>query len=255
MVNNPFHSPLVFLASCTSTMDEAKKLLPAKSGTVVITDYQTEGRGRLPKRKWISTASENLIFTIIVNGLEMSVLSTITLRVGLQLAFAICSVVPQLKPILRIKWPNDIMVGDKKICGILCESSGSDVLIGIGVNVAQTDFGSLSSATSIVNQIANNNGVDNTNTDNTEIKFNILQKFLDNFFLEIQSDEPLQERLNNLLYKKDCAVCFMAGSAEAPVKVSGKLRGVNESGHIQIEDDECKIRSFAAGEMLMTRSP
>ena len=109
----------------------------AEHGTVVIAERQTAGRGRLG-RQWYSPAHHNLYCSII---LQMKLSPTQVLWLPLITGIAIAQTVEQkagLRP--SLKWPNDILIGRRKIGGILCESTNHDkkdgaVIIGIGLNV------------------------------------------------------------------------------------------------------------------------
>jgi BirA family biotin operon repressor/biotin-[acetyl-CoA-carboxylase] ligase len=144
---NPWGAPVYRRASVSSTMDEARNLAArgAPHGTVICADFQTRGRGRISGRPWLGNAGDNLFFTVLFRyGSFAAIPPALTLRTGLALSLAVEAFVPALTGMLRIKWPNDLMVrfpgGARKIAGILTESDGSAVFTGIGVNVAQTEF-------------------------------------------------------------------------------------------------------------------
>ena len=103
-------------------------------GDVFTADYQTAGRGRLD-HKWLSPPRMNLMMSAVlsVEGLAPEQVATLPLVVGLAVAKA-------LSANCRLKWPNDVLAGGKKIAGILCERQGDNVIAGIGVNVGQTEF-------------------------------------------------------------------------------------------------------------------
>lgn len=106
-------------------------------GTMVITDYQTAGRGR-HDRRWLSPPGRDLVFSLILRpGLPSSELLPITLAFSLQIADALTSL---LGSSFLVKWPNDVMSPAGKIGGILAESSSKAgralyVVVGIGINV------------------------------------------------------------------------------------------------------------------------
>jgi BirA family biotin operon repressor/biotin-[acetyl-CoA-carboxylase] ligase len=113
---------------------------PHPSGTVVWADFQSAGRGRLG-RTWIAPRDEALLFSVFLKIQESSNLLYIFPFL------AAVSVLEALKTIvtpgwLALKWPNDVMLKNKKICGILVQSKthlakSADVVIGIGLNVNQ----------------------------------------------------------------------------------------------------------------------
>jgi len=116
-----------------STNDEAKRIAHLEEdGTVITTKLQTNGRGRMG-RAW-SDSSSNIAMSIILKpDLELYLASQITLLAGI----AVSRVVENSK----IKWPNDVIIGSKKVCGILTESvDGNSLIVGIGINVNNESF-------------------------------------------------------------------------------------------------------------------
>jgi len=122
--------------SLPSTNDVARRRARrgAKEGTVIVAEEQTAGRGRI-KRRWLSPRGSIALSIILYPPLEY--LPSLIMVASLAVAGSI-EQVTGLKA--RIKWPNDVLVNDKKICGILVESDvrGNKVdyaVIGIGINV------------------------------------------------------------------------------------------------------------------------
>ena len=127
---------VLHLPETTSTNDAAKKWAEegAPDGAVVIADHQTAGRGRLG-RSWHSPPGVNLYLSKIYRA-SFDLLP-------LQGALATRETVQKYLPpdlTAAIKWPNDILVGDYKVAGILCELFEDFALTGIGINVNMTDF-------------------------------------------------------------------------------------------------------------------
>lgn len=127
---------LHYYASLTSTMEAAKKVAGEEvaEGTVVIADEQTSGRGRLG-RAWLSPKG-SLAMSIILKP-SVSSLPQLVMIASLAVVRAIRKVAGLEA---QIKWPNDVLIKEKKVCGILIESEvkGDRVnfaIIGIGVNV------------------------------------------------------------------------------------------------------------------------
>lgn len=124
-----------------------------KPGDVFTAEFQTAGRGRLD-HKWQSAKSENLMFSMVLGVGERppAEVATLPLVVGLSIARELKlraeveertgshSALPLITSTFSLKWPNDILVGGRKICGILCERAGDNVIAGVGVNVNQTKF-------------------------------------------------------------------------------------------------------------------
>lgn len=139
-----FGKKIYTFESIDSTNNCAKVLAScdAPHGTVVITEEQTAGRGRLG-RSWLAQPGENLTFSIVLRpDVPVSELNLLPLFAAVSLAEAI----EQTTGIeVDCKWPNDILTREKKLVGILLEGSfKSDeiesVVLGIGVNVNQTIF-------------------------------------------------------------------------------------------------------------------
>jgi BirA family biotin operon repressor/biotin-[acetyl-CoA-carboxylase] ligase len=126
-------------AETTSTNDIAIELAgkDAKEGTLVIADSQTKGRGRLD-RKWVASAGTSILASLILRpAIELSQVNRIVLITTISIIHAIRNVA-NLHAL--IKWPNDIVINDKKAAGILAESkteknSLSFVVVGFGINV------------------------------------------------------------------------------------------------------------------------
>ena len=130
------------MESTASTMDIAHRLAAegCRSGTLVIANHQSAGRGRGGAR-WTSESARGLWLTIIERPVDVSGLEVLALRVGLRLARALDRFAPEP---LRLKWPNDLYVDDKKLAGILIEARWREsrlewVAIGVGINVMAPD--------------------------------------------------------------------------------------------------------------------
>ena len=110
-----------------------------RPGDVFTADFQTAGRGRLD-HVWKSCAGKNLMMSAVVDvsGLEPERVATFPLVVGL----SVCEAVERMGQSLQLllKWPNDVLVGGRKLAGILCERFGNSVIAGVGVNVGEREF-------------------------------------------------------------------------------------------------------------------
>ena len=111
-----------------------------RPGDVFVAEFQTAGRGRLD-HEWHAARGENLTFSVVLAAADMSPaeVATLPLVVGLAVARAVEALLGNPSQV-AVKWPNDVIVGGKKICGILCERNGDAVIAGVGLNVNQTDF-------------------------------------------------------------------------------------------------------------------
>lgn len=139
-VNNDF----LFFPSISSTNDYVLERLrkgELESGTVVVADFQTDGKGQREK-KWESAPGESLMMSVAADLNLWEIKNIVSLNHIVSLA--VMSALSNLVDNCNIKWPNDIMVNDLKIAGILIESKVSSKLInsaiGIGINVNQERF-------------------------------------------------------------------------------------------------------------------
>ncbi len=121
-----------------STMDVAHRLAAAgtTSGTMILADQQTSGRGRGGK-VWESQPGQGIWLTLIERPRDERAIEVLSIRVGLAAAKALDRFAEE--PI-RLKWPNDLYTGGKKLAGILVEARWREgqpewVAIGIGVNI------------------------------------------------------------------------------------------------------------------------
>ena len=140
--------------------------------TIVVAKTQTAGRGRL-KRSWLSEPG-GLYFSIVLKPKKIDFLPNLTQL----MALTVCQILRELDTNAWLKWPNDVLVDGKKICGILSEAvtgkNGFETLVlGVGVNVAQKDL-------SKVGQPAASLSMLGVQTDAEQI----LQSTLDRFFAQ-----------------------------------------------------------------------
>lgn len=124
---------------------ESTNLLAASGapGDVFVAAEQTAGRGRLD-HKWHSRHGENLLMSVVldVTGVSPAEVATFPLLAGLAVIRSVQHLSqPQPSPsTFHLKWPNDVYIGLRKVCGILCERHGDNIVVGIGVNVRQREF-------------------------------------------------------------------------------------------------------------------
>jgi BirA family biotin operon repressor/biotin-[acetyl-CoA-carboxylase] ligase len=126
-----FGRPYTFVDSCASTQ---RLLDGAREGSVVATDEQTQGRGRLG-RTWHAPAGSSLLFSIVLEpDVPSERLPELSLVAGAAVAEAVAA---QANVETTMKHPNDVLIGGRKVAGILAESAEGRVVLGIGVNVTQ----------------------------------------------------------------------------------------------------------------------
>lgn len=127
-----------YFACLESTNDRARALGldGAPEGTVVIAERQTRGRGRLG-RSWVSPPHVNLYLSVV---LRPAVRAAAVPQLALVAGLATCEAVQPWAPAARLKWPNDVVVGGRKLAGMLAEletegAAARLVILGIGLNV------------------------------------------------------------------------------------------------------------------------
>lgn len=235
-------SELIVLESVGSTNDYLKQLgnNGCKSGTVAAAREQVGGKGRLG-RVWKSQKDENVMFSVLLRPKAApSEISVVTPLTGL----AVCKALRELTGLdCRIKWPNDIIIGNKKLVGILTEMSAEFdaveyIIIGTGINVNQTEF---------PDEIAQKA---------TSIKLESGKEFDKNKLLAAVLNQMEQEFVKSNLefteeslkeYTELCAtvgktVSFYRGGN----KLSGTASGIAENGELIValsDGAECRVNS------------
>jgi BirA family biotin operon repressor/biotin-[acetyl-CoA-carboxylase] ligase len=131
--------PLYYIPVTATTMALAANRAGAGAphGSLFIADEQTAGVGRFG-RTWHSEANTGIYLTIVLRlGLPVHALSVLTLALGLAAAETIQA---QTSLCADLRWPNDVLIGERKVAGILAQLSDDCVLAGIGINVNQTSL-------------------------------------------------------------------------------------------------------------------
>lgn len=102
-----------------------------RDGRVVVADHQTAGRGRAG-REWLDVPGAMLMFSVLLRDVPAERAGLVSLQAGLAVGRAIGEPA-------RLKWPNDVRLHGRKVCGILGELASGYVVVGIGVNVGHAD--------------------------------------------------------------------------------------------------------------------
>ena len=231
----------------TSTNDLAKEWAQAGApeGSLVLAERQTAGRGRRG-RKWHTQAGRNLLLSIILRPqLPPERLPLVTLAAGLASADAMAPFVDPLVP--SIKWPNDVLLGKRKCCGILVESvfetpsRPPTVALGIGINVNQDTFPAplSSKATSLLLETGRH-------VPRAALLAHLLEQ-MERRYGALQHEEAsiradYEERLATL----GQPLTLHLNDTDAPIR--GTLHGIGPTGALLLETDT-GMRSFFAGEV------
>lgn len=206
-------------------------------GTVFLTYDQTSGRGQM-KNTWESETGKNLTFSMVLypEFLEIRRQFMLSKVVTLGIYIALNKYVDQL----RIKWPNDIYAGNKKLGGILIENSIMSGLlktsvVGIGLNVNQTVFTS-SAPNPVSLQL-----LTNQHYDCEEILTDILNG-IDSYYSLLKQDdtETIDSEFISVLYRLNEMHRFKTEE----LVFEGEIFGVNEIGQIQIRKSDGEVLEF-----------
>ena len=197
---------------------------------VVVADYQTAGKG-CGSNSWESERGQNLLFSVMIR--PESLLAKNQFIITQITSVALCRTIEKYGGEISIKWPNDIYVGDRKICGVLIENRLQgrmikDSIIGIGLNVNQTEFRSDAPNPISIKQIT---GKD-TNREE------LLKVFLEQLNTEAKSKTIIAD-YKALLYRREGIHTYKAGGTTfkasiVDVKDDGRLMLQNEQGIAQM---------------------
>jgi BirA family biotin operon repressor/biotin-[acetyl-CoA-carboxylase] ligase len=224
---------IVFMPECHSTNTYALQLCQhsafAPEGTVVITDNQTAGRGQRGNN-WITEPGKNLTFSVVLNPAFLNTNDQFFLSVFTSLALKDFLQAKGCSGI-RIKWPNDIYVESKKICGILIENvvyanRFSYVVIGIGLNINQIEF-AVDTATSLCLSVDRSFDLPS--------EFEALLTFLEARYLKLRQNDlqSMMEEYLSLLYWLGETHMFSTNDN----LFEGTITGLDENGRLRVLTD------------------
>jgi len=217
---------VIVLERVSSTQDIARELVEknAPGGTVVLAEVQSQGRGR-HGRRWYSTAGLDLLASVILYP-RFSNLTVVSLTLGVAIAIAIRNFTG-----IRafVKWPNDVIVHDKKVAGVLAERAGTSLIAGIGINVNQVEFHEsvAGSASSLLVETGKE-------VDRASFTCEVLRQ-IDRYYLMLRGEgfSPVREELKHLssVLGGQVAVFFNGKT------VRGQAIDVDESGALVVRVD------------------
>ncbi|MFC1704087.1 biotin--[acetyl-CoA-carboxylase] ligase [Candidatus Omnitrophota bacterium] len=236
-----------FFETTTSTMDVAFNLGldRASEGTVVCAEVQTKARGRLG-RSWVSFKKKGIYFSVL---LRPSLLPNETPKLTLLSAVAVVQAIKEITGLeAHIKWPNDILIDDKKVGGILTELDAETdavkfVVIGIGINANVTKSAVPSHATSLKIECGRE-------VSRVELTKEILRR-IEALYIEFQKEgfHPIIERwreLSSTLGKRVRVTCHKE-------KVEGEALDVDMDGGLLIRKDSGFMEKIYTGDVTRLR--
>ena len=238
---------LVFVPECHSTNDLALKLCQQSSGpegTVVITLHQTKGRGQRGNT-WEAAPGKNLTLSVVLKPTFLAVKDQFFLNIVSSLA-VLDYLKSRTSKEVKVKWPNDVMADNRKICGILIEnqlqgSAFTNVVAGIGLNINQQQF-AVSTATSL--SLITGQQYD------LQAELESLLHALEVRYLQLREQKfsQLREAYTGSMYWLQERRTF---SSEHET-FEGRLTGIDGSGKLII-DAGSSMRSFAIKEVSFVR--
>lgn len=228
-------SQLFYLKECSSTNDEISKFLLYEDSDFISlhTFNQTKGRGQYGNT-WSSTAEKNLAYTLAV---KVQNFTASDFMFNYYTAIAIRDYLANLtENIVKIKWPNDIILKNKKIVGILIEkkkiNQDNYFIIGAGFNILQDKFDEISNAGSLLTQTGRY-------FDLEEFTLN-LNEFLIEKLKNIPSDKEIMDLFNANLFRKDEISVFESDKK----RQNGIIRYADEKGELWVEMENDGLKPF-----------
>jgi BirA family biotin operon repressor/biotin-[acetyl-CoA-carboxylase] ligase len=213
--------------------------------TIVMTHNQTAGRGQMGTA-WQAETGKNLTASVFV---DVSFLDFgMQFCISMVACLAIIDTLKQFAiPKLKIKWPNDILSENKKICGVLIENIVKQnnlqaTIIGVGLNINQTEFDNLPQASSLKEITGVHHNIDE-----------ILISFIANlkvYFNFLQQDEifKIKQTYESLLFRKDKPSTFQDSENN---RFSGFIKAVSNSGKLQVLIEDFELKEFDLKEISL----
>lgn len=239
---------IIKLNAIDSTNSYLKKLVRETSvadRTVVVAKQQLKGRGQMGNG-WHSEMGKSLTFSMFKRFENL--LPENQFMISMVVSIAIADVLKGLHiPNLAIKWPNDILSGNKKIGGILIENvlEGSFIkyaVIGIGINVNESSFPNLPQASSLKLQTG-------ITFQGDEVLDSLLQGIYENLEnLGAQEFSTIKFEYEKRLYKKDKISVFENYDGNL---FNGIIRGISDAGELFVEPEKGPIQKFDLKQLRM----
>lgn len=236
---------IIYFPETDSSNTQVKRLAEngGENGMVVVTDKQTAGKGRRG-RAWISPSGNCYFSMLLYPDVKVDRASMITLIA----AMAVAKAVRDTEGIeTMIKWPNDVVVNGKKICGILTESSTDleyiqYVVVGIGINCNQREFDE--EIRNMATSICLENGREVRRARLLASFFECFEEYYD-VFLETEDLSRLSDEYNELLINRGRDVKIIEGDKERILKALM----INNTGGLIVENEEGDREVIISGEV------
>ncbi len=233
----------ILLASVDSTNNEARRRLDNNDElpeiSVIIADEQTSGRGQRGN-SWEAEAGKNLLFSIVCHPDFLKASEQFVLSQAMALAVALTVNEVVVTDECRVKWPNDIYIGNKKVSGTLieCDLRGSNIetcIIGTGININQEVFHSDAPNPVSMAQIAGKE------FDREAILSQILGRFITIYDVIRQGNADAVRRLYKVwLYRKSGFYKY----ADANGEFLAEIADVEKTGHLVLRLENGELRRY-----------
>ena len=224
---------LIYFNNCASTQDELIDFLNqhylSEDFLAVYTFNQTKGRGQYGN-SWENLPEENLAYSFALKTKNINISDTCF---NFYTAILVRDFIANLtKTEVKIKWPNDLILKNKKICGMLFEKSKNYFVVGIGINILQENFKNLPKAGSVLSQ--------------TGLSFELktfaesLHQYLFEHLVQKEIPNNILELYHLHLYRKNEVSVFEKNE----VRQNGIIQNVDETGHIWIDLENEGLQKF-----------
>lgn len=247
---NSIGHQIIRLSSVGSTNNYAANLLRTENvseGTVILALNQSSGRGQM-QNSWVSEPGANLTVSIVLKPVFMGVMEQFALSQMVSVALT-----ETLKNVgmaeVAVKWPNDTLIYNKKVAGVLVENTvvGKQIatsIIGIGLNVNQLNFDQLPYATSIRKEKGEKVDVENVLEE--------LLRQMNRWYMQLQQKKfgELKEAYLNYLVGMDVQLLYFVANTPQLFKIVD----VDQAGRVVVEDKEGELSSFNFQELKLDYS-
>lgn len=234
------------IASTSSFLKELAQNSILENYTVVTANEQTKGRGQ-QLNSWVSQPHKNLTVSVFIKDFDLKIQHQKYLNFAISLAvFEVLFDEKIPKP--SIKWPNDIMSANRKICGILIENNFRNhkiyaTIVGIGLNVNQTEFPEFLKNVTSFKKIK---GFD-FNLDILLLK--LIEKIKEKIqLLSSKKYDELENDYLKVLYKKNIPTMFKNSKN---VLFMGIIKGISDSGNLLVELEDETLKEFGIKEISL----
>lgn len=233
-------SHIIHLEECFSTNDEILTLLNDDESTAIFTFNQTKGRGQYGN-EWRVIPNQNLAYSIAIKTSKINISDT---SLNYYTAIIVRDFLANLTNAkAKIKWPNDVILNGKKVCGILLEKKKVNhqefYILGIGINILQEDFSHIPKAGSVLTT--------------TGLSFD-LTEFVNQFHqsvisrLEnIPSEEEILDDYNQNLFRKEEISVFEKND----VRQNGIIKNADKNGFLWIDLENEGLQKFFHKEIAL----